>query len=114
MEFYLDPWKKFATFDGRSRRKEYWTFVLINGAINVLLSMLPSVVGTVGWILIGAFALAMIVPTLAVVVRRLHDIGKSGWWMCINFVPAIGGIWFLILMCTNSQAGSNQWGECPK
>ena len=110
MNFYLDAWKKYATFGGRSRRKEFWFFVLINGVIGGLLGQIPSA----GTIISYVFSLAILVPGIAVSIRRMHDIGKSGWWLCINFVPFIGSIWFIVLAAKDSEAGSNQWGACPK
>ena len=114
MNYYLDAWKKFSEFDGRSRRKEFWIFALINVAINYLINFLIPYLGLVGWIIMGAFGLAILLPTIAVAIRRMHDIGKSGWWVCINFVPLIGSIWYLILTAKDSERNSNQWGACPK
>ena len=114
MNFYLDVWKKFADFGGRSRRKEFWLFWLINMAINFVLSFLTAKLGVVGTIITGIFGLAILVPSLAVAIRRMHDIGKSGWWICINFVPLIGTIWYIVLAAKDSEAGNNQWGAYPK
>ena len=111
MNFYLDVWKKFAEFGGRSRRKEFWFFWLINMVLTSVLKFIP---GTVGMIVAGIFGLAILVPSLAVAIRRMHDIGKSGWWICINFIPLIGTIWYIILAAKDSEAGSNKWGACPK
>jgi uncharacterized membrane protein YhaH (DUF805 family) len=60
------------------------------------------------------YSLAAMIPGLAVSIRRLHDIGKSGWWLLIAFVPLIGGIWLIVLLATDSQPGNNQWGAYPK
>jgi uncharacterized membrane protein YhaH (DUF805 family) len=64
--------------------------------------------------MIGLYALAIILPALAVAVRRLHDIGKSGWWLFITFVPLVGSIWYLVLLATDSQPGENEYGPNPK
>ena len=114
MNFYVDAWKKFADFGGRSRRKEFWMFWLINMVINWVLTLLTAKLGIVGTIFTGVFGLAILVPSLAVAIRRMHDIGKSGWWICINFIPIIGTIWYIILAAKDSEVNSNQWGACPK
>ncbi|HCC50725.1 MAG TPA: DUF805 domain-containing protein [Porphyromonadaceae bacterium] len=114
MNFYVDAWKKFATFGGRSRRKEFWFFLLINGAIGYLLGLITGSLGMAGMIIQAVFGLAILVPAIAVSIRRLHDIGKSGWWVFINCVPLIGSIWFIVLVAKDSVPGKNQWGNCPK
>ena len=110
MNFYVDAWKKFVDFNGRSRRKEFWIFWLINVVINAILQQIPAI----GTILGGVFSLAIILPMIAVGIRRLHDIGKSGWWLLINFIPLAGTIWFIVLAAKDSEAASNKWGDCPK
>jgi len=110
MNFYVDAWKKFADFSGRSRRSEFWYFALINGVLNWVLGFLPGI----GWILSLLFGLAIIVPGIAVGIRRMHDIGKSGWWCLINLIPLVGTIWFIVLAAQDSESGANKWGACPK
>lgn len=125
MDTYLTPWKKYATFSGRAPRKEFWTFYLVNTLVFValagamgtsmsagrgLMSMHMISVGTPAMI----FGLAVFVPTLAVIVRRLHDIGRSGVWVLLGFVPVIGGIVVLILMLMDTQPEANQYGPNPK
>ena len=114
MNFYLDAWKKYATFGGRSRRKEFWFFVLVNMVISLVLGAITGSLESVGTIILYGFSLAIFVPGIAVSVRRLHDIGKSGWWLCVNFVPVIGSLWFIMLVAKDSQEGDNQWGAYPK
>jgi uncharacterized membrane protein YhaH (DUF805 family) len=125
MNWYLAVVKKYAVFAGRARRKEYWMFVLFNiliiFAIAILAAIFTGIGGKFGsalastiYGLTSIYSLALIIPTLAVVVRRLHDVGKSGWWYFIILVPLIGGIWLLVLMCTDSQPGTNQYGPNPK
>ena len=98
--------RNYANFSGRSRRSEYWYASLFTVIVNLLFSaILPD--------LTGLLTLALLVPNTAITVRRLHDIGKSGWWYFINFVPLVGGIWMLVYMCRDSE-GENQWGESPK
>ena len=110
MNFYLDAWKKFVTFDGRARRKEFWFFMLINMVIACVLGVIPKA----GVIIMSIFELAALLPGIAAGIRRMHDIGKSGWWLCIGFIPLIGFIWLLILTLKDSESGSNEYGDCPK
>ena len=108
MEWYLKVVKEnYANFDGRARRKEYWMFVLFNVIISTILSMIEPTVYLI-------YVLAILIPSIAVGVRRLHDVGKSGWFMFIALVPIIGGIWLLILACTDGDSGDNEYGSNPK
>ena len=115
--------RKYADFSGRAGRQEFWTFTLINFVIIVVLAMLaqmlgvgkdasgslsPSAIALLS--LLGLFDFAILIPSLAVTVRRLHDTGRSGWWWFIQLVPAIGGIWLLILLLLGSQPVANRWG----
>jgi uncharacterized membrane protein YhaH (DUF805 family) len=105
----------YANFEGRARRSEYWYFVLMNIIIIFVLAMLGAASeSTTGVWLIGIFGLGVIVPSLAVIVRRLHDLNKSGGYFFVRFIPIVGGIWYLVLMCTDSTWGSNQYGPNPK
>ncbi len=112
MSYYLSVWKNYAKFSGRARRKEYWMFVLFN-VLAAFLFMIVSGILKMPFLYI-IYALAVICPSLAVCVRRLHDIGKSGAWFFISFVPIIGCIWILILLCKDSQPGDNSYGPNPK
>jgi len=122
MNWYLKVLKQYADFNGRARRKEYWMFFLFNIIIWVAFLILSiSLSGNdnietppVLAILLGIYFLGMIIPGLAVTVRRLHDIGKSGSWFFIYFIPLIGGIWLLVLMCTDGTPGPNMYGPDPK
>jgi uncharacterized membrane protein YhaH (DUF805 family) len=119
MNWYLQVLKKYAEFGGRARRKEYWMFALFNVIFLIVAIILDNVLGTtIGVLPYGVFyflyALAVLLPGLAVGVRRLHDVGKSGWMMLIGLIPLIGAIWLLVLVCTDSQVGTNKWGENPK
>ncbi|MBS4022636.1 MAG: DUF805 domain-containing protein [Dethiobacter sp.] len=107
MNWYLEVLKKYAVFSGRARRKEYWMFFLINLIIAVVLSFISDY-------LYYLYVLAVFIPGLAVSVRRLHDIGKSGWWFFISLIPIAGWIWYIVLMATNGQLGENQYGPNPK
>jgi len=119
MTWYLAVLKKYAVFNGRARRKEYWMFFLFNTIFAIVAVILDNVLGTAsqdtGYGLIyGLYILAVILPSLAVGVRRLHDVGKSGWWIFISLIPLIGSIWLLVLLATDSQPGENQYGPNPK
>jgi uncharacterized membrane protein YhaH (DUF805 family) len=113
MNWYLDVLKKFAVFTGRSRRQEFWMFVLINAIIMIGLTVIETVVGGPG-ILGTLYSLAVLVPSLAVGARRLHDTNRSGWWQLIGFVPLIGLIVLIVFFVADSQPGSNQYGPNPK
>ena len=108
MNWFIKCIQHYADFSGRARRKEYWMFVLFNFIISFVMSLLGLVV--LSWI----YTVAVFIPSLAVCVRRLHDIGKSGWWLLISFIPLIGLIWLIVLFVQDSQAGSNEWGANPK
>jgi len=123
MEWFIKCLKQYADFNGRARRKEYWMFTLFVVIFFIVAAILDNLLGTTfkfagvsapyGWIYL-LFAFAMILPSLAVVVRRLHDIGKSGWYYFLVFIPVVGGIILLIWYCKNSQPGENQYGPNPK
>lgn len=118
MDWYLGVFRKYARFSGRARRREYWTFFLFNLLIAIALGALDAVIGTGGasgiGLLGGLYALAALVPGIAVAVRRLHDTHRSGWWLLIAFVPIVGAIVLLVFLATAGDAGSNAYGEDPK
>ncbi|MDR1141018.1 MAG: DUF805 domain-containing protein [Planctomycetaceae bacterium] len=139
MNEYLTVLQKYAVFHGRARRKEYWMFVLFNTGITfaigfvsgllmreqgvtIIVFLLPipsrdfglSMGEQSATIVSNIYAFAVLVPGIAVMVRRLHDIGKSGWWLLIVFVPIVGAIVLLIWSIRDSQPGSNQYGLNPK
>jgi uncharacterized membrane protein YhaH (DUF805 family) len=113
MEWYIGVLKKYAVFDGRSRRKEYWMFFLFHMIVVVGLVIVESIIGTFG-LLAGIYGLGVLLPAIGVTIRRLHDTGKSGWWIFISLVPVIGGFWLLYLMVIEGTAGDNQYGANPK
>ena len=119
MNWYLEVLKKYAVFDGRARRQEYWMFILFNIIITAVLALIDSLIGTVirqaGFgLLQGLYDLAVLIPSIAVTVRRLHDTGRTGWWILIGLIPVIGGIVLLIFMLLDSEPGENQYGPNPK
>jgi len=113
MNWYLDVLKKYAVFSGRARRQEYWMYTLFNIIISVVLVIIDGIVGAQG-IIVVLYCLAVLVPGLAVSIRRLHDTNHSGWWLLISFVPLIGAIILLVFLVTDSQQGDNQYGANPK
>lgn len=119
MNWFLKVLRQYADFSGRARRKEYWMFILFHVIFAMVAIMIDRVLGTsidgIGYgIVYIVYILALVIPSLAVGVRRLHDVGKSGWMYLIALIPVIGAIWLLVLFCKDSQAGDNKWGENPK
>ena len=119
MSWYLEVLKKYAVFSGRARRKEYWYFFLFNVLITIVLLVIDGMTGTLdaaaGIGLLGSiYALAVLIPALAVSVRRLHDTDRSGWWLLIMLIPLIGVIVILVFTVQDSKPGENQYGSNPK
>ncbi len=113
MQWYLKVLKNYVGFQGRATRQEYWMFVLMNFIAVCILSIVELLLGIPG-VLTGIYGLAVFLPSLAVLVRRLHDIGKSGWWFLISFIPFIGTIVLIVFACQESQPTENQYGLNPK
>jgi uncharacterized membrane protein YhaH (DUF805 family) len=119
MNWYLKVMKQYVDFNGRARRTEYWMFVLFNLIFALAAIVIDNVIGTamegVGYgPIYGIYALATFLPGLAVAVRRLHDVGKSGWYILMAFIPLIGAILLLVKLVQNSQEGTNEYGPNPK
>lgn len=113
MEWYLKVIKNYAVFQGRARRKEYWMFYLFNAIIILILSILENL-ANIDKLITGIYGLFVFLPNLAVGVRRLHDSGKSGWWILIGLIPIIGTIILIIFLCLDSEEGENRFGPNPK
>jgi len=114
MEWYLKVIRdNYANFNGRARRQEFWMFTLFNVIASGLIYMIGSIIG-IGQTLQSLYSLAVLVPSIAVGVRRLHDIGKPGTWMLLLFFLVIGWIWLIILFIQEGQIGTNQYGPNPK
>ncbi len=107
---FINVLRKYADFSGRARRYEYWMFCLANIIIGFVLGLIPFVGATLS----GLYSVVVLIPSLALCVRRLHDIGKSGWYYLITLIPVVGIILVLIWFCTDSDAQPNRWGESPK
>ncbi|MEH6662184.1 MAG: DUF805 domain-containing protein [Parasphingorhabdus sp.] len=128
MEWMLMPLRRYADFSGRSRRKEYWMFILLILIVGVVLGWMTGSFTTASdpadsfematWssssILLSVFYLAIIIPSLAVQVRRFHDQDKSGWLVLLNFIPLVGGLIVLVFMCLEGTRGDNRFGPDPK
>ena len=119
MKWYLAVLKNYAGFTGRARRTEFWMFALFNLIFAFILGLIDGLIGTFTFdigigLFSGLYALAVLIPGIAVAVRRLHDVGKSGWMLLIALIPIVGAIWLLVLYFTDSNAGENQYGPNPR
>ena len=119
MNWYLHVLKNYATFSGRARRKEYWMFFLISALISIVLTLLDILLGTYSveyeaGLFSGLYSLLILIPSIAVVVRRLHDTDRSGWWILISLIPLIGVIVLFVFIGLDSQPGTNRFGANPK
>ncbi|MFJ4783470.1 DUF805 domain-containing protein [Streptomyces sp. NPDC088794] len=115
MSWFIEALKKYAVFSGRARRKEYWNFALFVGIIYVVLLVIALASKQSALLgLAGLFYLGVLIPSLAVAVRRLHDTGRSGWWILIGLVPLAGAIVLLVFTVSDSTPGPNQYGPNPK
>ena len=119
MNWFMTVLRKYAVFEGRARRREYWFFVLFYILISIVLSMVDRVLGlsneAYGMGVLGAlFCLGVLIPSIAVGARRLHDTGRSGWWLLIGLIPLIGAIVLIVFFVLDSQPGTNAYGPNPK
>ncbi len=113
MNYYISALKKYATFGGRAQRAEYWYFFLFNLIISNILFFGGRLLGA-GAILYGLYLVGVIIPSIATSVRRLHDTGKSAWFLLVSLIPLVGFIWFFVLMVMDSKPGANMYGPNPK
>lgn len=124
MKWYLKVLRQYADFGGRARRREYWLFSLFNMLVYVALVWLcfffapllddPTYTMVVAAILCGLYSLAVAIPGLAVAVRRLHDTGRSGWFILLALIPYLGSLILMIILMLGSKEGENQYGEDPR
>ena len=134
MEWMILPLKRYLEFSGRSRRKEFWMYVLFQVILLVIASFVDVALGygkvdtyaqaTEGYAAgfsvnsqgpaVIIVALALLIPSIAVAVRRLHDTDRSGWWILIGLIPLVGAIVLIVFYCLEGTAGPNRFGEDPK
>ena len=136
MNWFLKVLKNYTDFKGRSRRTEFWMFFLFNSIFLIVAGIIDNLLGITFDTIFGLpikihpeftaiqispsgyfyliYALAILIPGLAVTVRRLHDVGKSGWMLLIGLIPLLGAIYLFVLLVTDSNLGPNQYGENPK
>ncbi len=119
MHWYFEVLKKYAVFSGRARRKEYWLFLLFSLIVLAGASVIDGAAGLADtWsgigVLSGLYAIAVLIPGIAVSVRRLHDTDHSGWWALLLLVPVVGFIVLLIFTVRDGQPGHNRFGPNPK
>ena len=123
MKWYLMALKNYATFKGRARRKEYWMFALFNMIFAVVAMIIDNLLGltfsiegqSIGYgYLYAAYGLFSLIPSISILVRRLHDVNKSGWFYWIALIPIIGAIWLIVLLVKEGTNGENAYGKDPK
>src|SRR3954464_14359445 len=125
MQWYLKVLKQYADFTGRARRTEFWMFVLFSAIASAILGLVDSLIGTARFIasggyfyspgvLGGIYGLAVLIPTIAVGVRRLHDTDKSGWWWLLWLIPIVGQIILIVFWALDGTPGPNRYGPDPK
>ena len=113
MDWYIRVWKKYAVFSGRATRSEYWYFVLINMVVSIILVSIDKNIAD-GDILYTIYSFAVIIPSLAVATRRLHDTDRTGWWQLILLIPVIGFIILVVFLVQDSNPYTNRYGPNPK
>jgi uncharacterized membrane protein YhaH (DUF805 family) len=115
MQWYMKVLRQYADFEGRARRTEYWMYILFTMIIVIVLTLLDlALFGQPTGVLGLIYSLATLLPSLGVVVRRLHDTGRSGWWFLISLVPLVGGIVLIVFLATEGTRGTNAYGADPK
>lgn len=118
MKTYFYVIKHFRLFEGRARRSEFWQFILTNSIVAVFLYFILFILShsdtKVANIALLVFLAVILLPTLSVSFRRIHDTGRSGWWLLLGLVPILGQLTLLIIFLQDSQLGYNKWGEYPK
>ncbi|MEU0672792.1 DUF805 domain-containing protein [Streptomyces sp. NPDC006172] len=112
MHWYVDVLKKYAVFGGRARRQEYWMFTLFSLIISIVLAIVDAVIGSN--ILGIIYTLAVLLPSVGVTIRRLHDTDRSGFWLFIVLVPLIGAIVLIVFLAGEGKRGPNEYGPDPK
>ena len=114
MNWYINAWKNYAVFNGRATRPEFWYFVLIHAVVILILGIIDYLIGR-QYIFASLYYVAAILPYLAVAVRRLHDINRSGWWLLLMMpIPIVGWIVLLIFLVSRGTSGKNRFGGDPQ
>lgn len=106
MEWYIAVLKQYIAFSGRSHRKEFWMFLLIHIIIMAVLTLVSETLASI-------YTIAVFLPALGVSVRRLHDTGKSGWWILLHFLPVVGTLILLVLLALEGDKETNRYGPVP-
>ncbi|MGP0587489.1 DUF805 domain-containing protein [Paenibacillus timonensis] len=115
MQWYLKVLKNYVGFQGRARRKEYWMFVLFNIIAAFVLGFIGGLINQAFGLILGyVYGLAVLLPSLAVAVRRLHDTGRSGWMLLLSLIPLVGSIIVLVFLCMDSEVSDNRYGSNQK
>lgn len=114
MNWYISVLKQYAVFSGRARRTEYWMFVLCNVIVMLLLGMVDKLIGGDNELISSIYSLAVLLPSLAVAARRLHDTDRSAWWLLLGLIPIIGTLVLIYFLVCNGQQGPNRFGDDPK
>jgi uncharacterized membrane protein YhaH (DUF805 family) len=118
MQWYLHVLRQYTVFTGRARRTEYWMFTLVSVIIAIVLAVLDNLLGLAvipGTGVLGLiYSLAVLLPSLGVSIRRLHDTGRTGWWLLIGLIPLVGAIVLIVFLATPGAVGSNSYGPDPK
>lgn len=114
MNWYISVLRQYAVFSGRARRTEYWMFVLCNVIVMLLLGMVDKLIGGDNELISSIYSLAVLLPSLAVAARRLHDTDRSAWWLLLGLIPIIGTLVLIYFMVCNGQQGPNRFGDDPK
>lgn len=119
MNFFIDAIKNYATFTGRATRQQYWMFYLFYIIFYIILAILDNALGLANaelgtGVLTTIYSLGLLIPSIAILARRLHDIGRSGWWILLIFIPLIGAIVILIFTLLDSERQANEYGESIK
>lgn len=113
IDWFVKCLKNYANFSGRARRKEFWFFTLVQFILLVIAQIIDAIIGT-DFVLYALVVLALLIPALAVSIRRLHDISKSGWWYLIALIPLVGAILLIVWFATETKRENNQWGQPAK
>lgn len=114
MQWYLEAFNRYFDFAGRSSRRAYWMFILVNILVTIGLNIIGYFIGGIATSIGGIYSIAALIPGGSVAVRRLHDTGRSGWWMLINLIPLIGMIVIIVFLAQEGSSEDNEFGASTK